>query len=691
MKAAAQPKRRKHRIISVNNVVRFFESVHTFGLTVTIRRVLSRLGLRRPQPFDAGFVLSQAIFEQQRSHLFGTQHTFSLLVPLYNTPLEFLRPMIESVQHQSYAHWELCLADASDDTHAETGAWCRQCAKVDERIKYRKLDRNKGIAANTNRCLELASGDYLALIDHDDLLHPSALYWVAKAIDELGADMLYTDEILFDKTFADAHSPHFKPAFSPDTLRSYNYITHFLVFSQDLQQKVGLFRSECDGSQDYDMTLRLSEKARCITHIPRVLYYWRRHGDSYSQATRLLLRCINSAKRALSDHLKRVKLSGSIGDALLPTTYRVRYELTTRPLISIIIPNKDHVRDLRRCLKSLMVKTTYRHFELLIVENNSEDNATFAFYRSLTEQIKEWCPAGDSAAREATAPEAAREATTPETKCKLATPEAAREPEATRELATPEVHILTYPGAFNFSAINNRAVQHAKGEVLLFLNNDTEIITPDWLEEMLMFAQRADVAAVGARLLFPDDTVQHAGLIVGIGGMAGHAHKGFEGNAPGYVHRLQVAQNLSAVTGACLMVRADVFREVGGFDENLAVALNDVDLCMKFRAVGYLNVYTPFAELYHHESKSRGYEDTPQKLKRFQDETRAFQERWHRELEAGDPYYSPWLSLERQDFALRIHDLNESPAHQREALSRTLFRCQPSRPRPPYPFSEDTD
>jgi GT2 family glycosyltransferase len=615
--------------------VRLVKSVHAFGFRITARRALNRLRTRRQAQLDTGFVLSDELMRQQRAHVFGNRPTFSILVPVYNTPLEFLRPMIESVQNQSFEQWELCLADASDEEHAAVGACCQDYAERDGRIKYQKLAHNAGIAANTNSCLACASGDYLALLDHDDILHPSALYLAARAIDEQGADMLYTDEITFSETPADGYFAHFKPAFSPDTLRSYNYICHFLVFSRELQEQVGLLNSACDGSQDYDFILRLSERASRICHIPRILYYWRAHEHSVAAGAEAKHYAVAAAKRALSAHLQRVGLAGSVQDASLPTVYRINYELTQQPLISIIIPNKDHVADLERCLATLVTKTSYRNYEVLIAENNSTQEATFAFYESLAQRVRGWLVAGGHAGDEG------GHTTTPTTA------------PADSEVA---VRIIRYEGAFNFSAVNNFAARHAGGEVLLFLNNDTEVISPDWLQEMLMFAQRPDVAAVGPRLLYPDNTVQHAGVIVGIGGVAGHAHKNFRRDDTGYVSRLQLAQNLSAVTGACLMVRTDLFWEVDGFDEALSVAFNDIDLCMKFRAKGYLNVFTPFAELYHHESKSRGYEDTPQKRRRFKGESLTFQKRWYRRLDEGDPYYNPNLSLEREDFSLRIND-----------------------------------
>ncbi|MDR0350055.1 MAG: glycosyltransferase family 2 protein, partial [Coriobacteriales bacterium] len=600
--------------LSLKNALRVLKSLVTFGPKITFRRVANRLRARRQLPFDTGFVLSETVARHQSAKKFSPSPLFSVLVPVYNTPVEFLEPMVESVRNQTYQSWELCLADASDAAHAQTSERCRAYAHDDGRIRYRKLEVNGGIAANTNSCLELARGDYFALLDHDDVLHPSALYAVAQCLESEAADMVYSDEITFSKLPTDGYFPHFKPGFSPDTLRSYNYICHFLVFSRELQERTGLFDGDCDGSQDYDYILRLSEQARCVCHIPRILYYWRAHERSVAAGAEAKGYAVAAAKRALAAHLERVGLPGTVGDASLPTIYRINYELRARPLISIIIPNMDHREDLELCIRSIISKTDYENYELLVVENNSTEEETFAFYEELGS---------------------------------LARP--------------PSIRVLSYEGSFNFSAINNWAARQARGEVLLFLNNDTEVISPAWLREMLMFAQRDDVAAVGARLLYPDETVQHAGVILGIGGAAGHAHKNFRRDEGGYVSRLQLAQNVSAVTGACLMLRANAFWEVGGFDEGFVVAFNDIDLCMRLRQKGYLTVYTPFAELYHHESKSRGLEDTEAKLKRFRGESLRFQKRWSRELETGDFYYNPNLTLEHEDFSLRLDPLVNTP------------------------------
>lgn len=541
--------------------------------------------------------------EAQRHTPFDREIKFSLLVPLYNTNPKFLREMIRSVQAQTYACWELCMADGSDESHKAVGRIVRACARRDPRLRYQKLAANLGISGNTNACLSMASGAYIALLDHDDLLHPAALYEVMRAICEQNADFVYTDENTFRHKPKDAYCPHFKPDYAPDTLRANNYICHFTVFSRALSEAVGGFDSACDGSQDYDMVLRLTERARQIVHIPKILYFWRAHARSVADSVGAKPYVIRAAHLAVEKHLSRVGLPGEVLDTAVPSMYRIRYALRGTPLVSIVIPNKDEAATLKKCIDSILDRSTYPSYEILIIENNSTEASVFAYYRELERR------------------------------------------ENTR--------VLTWHGRFNYSAINNFGVSHARGDYVLLLNNDTEVITPGWIEELLMFAQRADVGAVGAKLYFPDDTVQHAGLGLGLLTLAGHLHKGFDRAHPGYMGRLIYAQDLSGVTGACVMLRRAVWDRVNGLDESFAVAFNDVDLCMRVRQAGYLIVFTPFAELYHYESKSRGPEDTPEKQKRFAGEVRRFQQRWAKELAAGDPYYNPNLTLDREDFSLR--------------------------------------
>lgn len=608
-KKAVSPLRRITALIKRLAIGRTLVYLKKNGLRATVYRVLKGAG---PMPVDKrklkkiaeDYYISAQRREQEENAQFPKDVKFSVLVPLYNTPDSFLKAMIESVQAQTYKNWELCLADGSDSEHSFVGEICKKYAGKDERIKYEKLEKNLGISENTNACIRMATGEYIALFDHDDLLHPSALYEVMRAICEHGADFIYTDENTFSEEPRDAYNPHFKPDFSPDTLRSYNYICHLSAFSRELLDSVGYFRSEYDGSQDYDLILRLTEKAKKVFHIRKILYYWRAHKNSVAQDVGAKPYTVTAAKKALAAHLERCGLKGEVLDSSVPTTYHIKYEIDGNPLISVIIPNKDHTDDLDICLKSLYEKSSYKNFEVIIVENNSTEKETFEYYEAIAQKHG-------------------------------------------------NIKIVKWEGNFNYSAINNFGVNYAKGEFILLLNNDVEIINGSCLEEMLMFAQRKDVGAVGAKLYYSDDTVQHAGVILGLGGTAGHAHKHFGRSHPGYMARASIAQNLSACTAACLMMRRDVFDEVGGLDESFEVAFNDVDLCMKIRKKGYLVVFTPYAELYHYESKSRGNDSTPEKLERFRGEIDRFKEKWKKQLDDGDPYYNPNLTLTRDDFSLK--------------------------------------
>ena len=542
---------------------------------------------------------------RQEAERFPKDICFSILVPLYNTPANFLEDMVASVRAQTYGNWELCLADGSDEKHAYVGEFCAKAAADDPRIRYEKLEKNGGISENTNACIRMATGDWYALFDHDDLLHPAALYEMMKAICEQDADFAYTDENTFSETPKDAYNPHFKPDFAPDNLRANNYICHFTAFRKDLLEKAGGgFRAAFDGSQDHDLVLRLTEQAEHIVHIPKILYYWRAHRHSVAEDVAAKPYVIEAGKKAVAEHLKRTGLEGEVLDGPVPSIYRVRYALREQPLVSILIPNKDHREDLKRCVDSIREKTTYPNYEIIIIENNSTEPETFAYYGELEK---------DSAIR-----------------------------------------VVRWPGPFNFSAINNEGFRAAKGEQILLLNNDTEVLSPDWLQEMLMYAQREDVGAVGAKLYYPDGTIQHAGIGLGIKMLAGHYHRGFPKENPGYAGRLVYAQDMSAVTAACMMIPRKVYEEMDGMDESFSVVFNDVDLCLRIRASGRLVVWTPWAELVHYESKSRGPdEDTPEKKAFFLRETNRFQRKWNRELTAGDPYYNVNLTREKEDFSPR--------------------------------------
>lgn len=539
---------------------------------------------------------------RQKHAAFAQKPLISIVIPLYCTPLPYLKELLESVRRQSYENWQLCLADGSPDDKAKE--FIEKHYGREKRIVYRKLEENGGISVNTNEAVALAAGEYLMLCDHDDTLEPDALYEIVKAINDTGADVLYTDE---DKVSMDGRhyfDPNFKPDFNLFRLRENNYICHIFVVKKSLTDETGLLRSEFDGAQDFDFILRCCEKAQKITHIPKVLYHWRCHMDSTAADPSSKAYAYEAGRKAVREHYQRLGIDAKVEMTERPGWYRSHVKVQGNPLISVIIPNKDHTDDLELCLFSMTRKSTYRNYEILIVENNSEKEETFEYYRKLPDRY-------------------------------------------------PKARVLTWEKEFNYSAINNFAAKEAKGEYLLFLNNDVEILTPDWMEEMLQNCQQENVAAVGAKLYYPDDTIQHAGVVLGLGGIAGHIMCRASKEDPGYFGRMISVQEISAVTAACMMVKKSDFDAVGGLDETFQVAFNDIDLCMKFRAAGKKIIFTPYAELYHYESKSRGLEDTPEKQFRFDKEVKRFQEKWAQQLEMEDPYYSPNLSVTEGDCSLR--------------------------------------
>ena len=547
---------------------------------------------------------------KQASHQPGGEAgpKISIVVPLYNTPLNFLEELLDSVVNQTYRNWELCCVDAGQDT--AVGQHVQARAKEDPRIRYQKLTENEGIAGNTNHGFELATGDYIALLDHDDILHPCALWYTAQAIVEQGADFVYTDEATFEGKVENVVLYHFKPDFMLDNLRSNNYICHLTTFSKVLMEQAGGGeRAEYNGSQDYDLFLRLTEKAQKIAHIPHALYYWRSSPNSTASDISAKTYCIDAGIAALKAHYARCGVA--VDDVTLipgtPGYYKTDYTMAHPGRVSILIPTCDHIRDLETCVESIYARTTYPDFEILLIENNSKEEQTFRSYERMRKEH-------------------------PDT-----------------------LKVLTWQGkGFNYSALNNFGARYATGEYLLLLNNDTEVITPGWLEEMVMYAQQKRVGCVGAKLLYPDDTIQHAGVGFGIGGVAGHLHKYFPATSDGYMGRLNYVQDVYGDTAACLLIRKEIYDEVHGLDESYAVAFNDVDFCVRVREAGYTNVFTPFAQLYHYESKSRGMEDNPEKQKRFQGEVLRFQARWGDLLAKGDPCTNPNFDIQREDFSLKI-------------------------------------
>lgn len=553
--------------------------------------------------------------QEQETVLFPRDITFSILVPLYNTPRQFLTEMIDSVVMQTYGKWELCLADGSDAEHGYVGELCKRYQEKDNRIVYKKLEKNQGISGNTNQCYQMATGQYIALFDHDDILHPCVLFEYMKAICEQDADYIYCDEATFKNGNIDNMiTLHFKPDYAIDNLRANNYICHFSAFSRQLLEGEHgeLFRSQFDGSQDHDMILRLTTRAKKVVHVQKLLYYWRSHKASVASGISAKTYCIESARGAIAEHLRGCGMEHFeiTSTRAFETIFRIKYQLTGYPKVSIVIANKDHYADLNRCITSILDKTTYENYEIIVVENNSTTQEIKDYY----EEIKRH----------------------------------------------PRIRVVTYQGEFNYSRINNFGVSFAEGEFILLLNNDTQVITINWIEELLMYGQREDVGAVGAKLYYEDKTIQHAGIVLKLGAhrTAGHSHYKVNIENVGYMGRLCYAQDVSAVTGACLLVRKKWFDELGGLDEGFAVALNDVDFCLRLREKGLLNVFTPFAELYHFESRSRGLDDQAEKAERYNRESEKFRQKWKAALDAGDPYYNPNFSLDRSDFSLRLPEKN---------------------------------
>ena len=552
----------------------------------------------------ADIPLRRTLKAQRAAHLQGP--CVSIVVPVYNTPLPFFKQMVQSVRRQTYTNWQLVLVDASDAAHPAPGALAQKLAAQDGRILYQKIE-NGGIAANTTAGFAAATGAYLALLDHDDVLYPNALFACVQTIQTTGADFVYSDEIVLSADLKQLGGYHFKPDFAPDYLRGVNFITHLAVFSRPLLDAAGAYESsEYDGAQDHDLFLRLTEKARKIEHIKQVLYIWRGHAGSTAAGMEAKPYAVEAGVRAIDAQLARLGLPGKAMPVPgAPGAFQVRYELTGCPLVSVLIPNKDHTADLDRCLTSLYQNAGYDNFEVLVVENNSTDPATEAYYQTLPGRFA---------------------------RCR----------------------VVRYQGPFNFSAINNFGAQFAAGEHLLLLNNDIEILSGDFLRELLSYSQRPDVGAVGAKLYYPDDTIQHAGVLMGINGSAGHSHKSYPRTAVGDLYRLVTTQNYMAVTGACLMTKASLYHAAGGLDEEqFAVAYNDVDYCLKLWGQGLLNVYTPRAEAYHYESKSRGLDTLSENAQRYEREKANFYAKYKQYIDNYDPYYNPHFNNLFENFGLK--------------------------------------
>lgn len=586
-------------------------------------------------------VTRQELAAQKEMH-FAYEPKISILVPLYRTPEKFLREMIASVEAQTYSNWELVLSDGSGaDTplgkilEEYERKYAAECSKDEGESEESSKQRQKSririvqnheqlrIAQNTNAAMAAATGEYIVFGDHDDLFAPDALFECVKVLNEKPeTEFIYTDEDKTDSAGKRYFEPHFKPDYSPDLLRSMNYFCHMVMVKKTLQEKVGLLDPAFDGAQDYDYVLRCMEHTtpEQTVHIPKILYHWRCHGESTAENPESKRYAFDAGRRAVQAHYDRLGIPARVIDGEYAGMYHSDYEISGEPLISILIPNKDHIADLRKCIDSIEAKSDYRNYEYVIIENNSTEEETFEGYRQLEAE---------------------------NSKVRVVYYDRIQNAEGIWE-PVPEKR------EFNYSAINNFGAEHARGEYYLLLNNDTEIINPDCLRQLLGYCQREDVGIVGAQLYYEDDTIQHAGVVLGFGGIAGHTFIGEKRGDNGYFSRIICAQNYSAVTAACMMVKASAFHEVGGMSTELKVAFNDIDFCMKIRSAGYLIVYNPRAELYHYESKSRGLENTQEKIERFNREMACFLDRWGEQVKAGDPYYNPNLTLDKANFSLKL-------------------------------------
>lgn len=538
--------------------------------------------------------------QKQDSLAFRYRPKISIVMPVWNSEKAWLASAIESVIKQTYANWELCIADG-----ASTKTSVREVLSkysMDGRIKIKFLETNLGISGNSNEAISLASGEFIAFLDHDDELAPFALFEVVKRLKEQpDLDFIYSDE---DKISSKRKrsEPCFKPDWSPDLFFSRMYVGHLSVFRKQIVDEVRGFRSSFDGAQDYDMVLRIIEITQKIYHIPQILYHCGMVSGSLASSRYAKPYAVLAAEKALTDYMLRNHIPGEVNGGPLPGTFRMRRQIIGNPLVSIIIPTKDKSEVLKTCLESIMCKTAYSNYEIIVVDNQSHEKKTLEYFRSIENN--------------------------------------------------PKVTILSYDKPFNFSAINNFAAAKTKGEHLLFLNNDTQVISTEWLSSMLEHSQRKEVGAVGAQLLFRNKSIQHCGIIVGLNGIASHPFSR-EYNILQQFARPALICNYSAVTAACLMIRKSVFTDVGGFDSKLATDFNDVDLCLKLRKLGFLIVYTPYAQLFHDESLTRGNHDNPEQMLVLQKEIDLMRTRWGSVINRGDPYYNPNLSLSRGDYSLK--------------------------------------
>ncbi len=533
----------------------------------------------------------------------------SIITPIYNTDVRYLTHMLNSVLAQTYTNWELCIADDAS-TNEQVHKVLEKYLKKNVNIKVVYREKNGHISEASNSALALATGKYVAFLDHDDTLAPNALYEMVKKLNENRAlKFIYSDEDKIDEK-GNRYNPHFKSGWNREMFFSQNYICHFTMIKRELVTRVGGFRKGYEGSQDYDLFLRVLKliNENEIERIEKILYHWRAVKGSTAYGSGEKEYAHATGQRALQDYFNSLNVDAKVKDGMLPNTYKVDYALLDKPLVSLLVPTRDGHEMLHKCIQSILTKTTYSNYEIIVLDNETKCEKTLQYF----EEIKNH----------------------------------------------KQIKIVEYNYPFNYSAINNFGVKHAKGDIIGLINNDVELISKDWLSEMVSYAVQDGVGAVGAKLYYDNETIQHAGVVLGIGGVAGHSHKYFQKEAYGYFSRLKIVQNYSAVTGACLLVRKKLYEEVGGLDEkNLKVAFNDVDFCLKLQERGYRNVWTPYAEAYHHESASRGAEDNPEKVKRFNAEVEYMKKRWKSKLKV-DKMYNCNLTDKHENFNLKLVGLN---------------------------------
>ena len=602
-----------------------------YGILNTIKKILKRILRIREnkksnqEQYEIWRNKNKYDLEKQKNTEFSYSPKISIVVPMYKTNMKFFEELINSLKNQTYSKWELCLADGSPEKNKEF----EKIIENNNKIKYKFLGKNEGISENTNEAIKMATGEYIGFLDHDDTLSENALYEIVNCLNkDKSVDFIYTDEDKLDQNYM-YFDPYFKPDFSPETLECNNYITHFVVVKKDLIDKIGMLDSKYNGAQDFDFVLRATEKSKKIVHIPKVLYHWRVHRESTAFLPDTKPYAFEAGKRTVEAHLNRIGKKANVEESQdVPGAYKINYEIVGNPNITIIIPNKDNIKLLKRCINSILKLTTYKNYEIFIIENNSIKNTTFKYYKKIAKN----------------------------TKIKILNYNKNTimdlNGERKLELDNNENSKLE----FNYSSLINFGVKNSKSDFILQLNNDTLLLTPNWLEIFIGYAQNKEIGAVGARLYYPDKTIQHAGIILGINGIAGNALVNLPYGKHAYFGIEAITRNVSAVTGACLFCRRNLYEEVGFMDnKKFKVAFNDVDFCLKLLERGYRNIYNPYIELIHYESKTRGYEDSPEKIKRFEKETENFRKRWSKLLQ-NDPYYNPNLSRKTVNYDIKTEE-----------------------------------